>query len=132
MTIILFITGSLLLIAGAELLVKGASGIAHNFRISPLVVGLTVVAFGISSPELAVGIESSLTGKEGITFGTVVGSNIFNILFILGVSAVILPLSASRKLLKMDVPFMIILSVVLLLLSFNGVLSRIEGIALTA
>jgi cation:H+ antiporter len=132
MTIILFITGLLLLIAGAELLVKGASRIALNFRISPLVVGLTVVAFGTSSPELAVGIESSLTGKEGITFGTVVGSNIFNILFILGISAVILPLSVSRKLLRMDVPFMIILSVVLLLLSLNGVLSRIEGILLTA
>jgi cation:H+ antiporter len=132
MTIILFITGLLLLIAGAELLVKGASGIALSFRISPLVVGLTVVAFGTSSPELAVGIESSLTGKEGITFGTVVGSNIFNILFILGISAVILPLSVSKKLLRMDVPFMIILSVVLLLLSLNGVLSRIEGIVLTA
>lgn len=132
MTIILFITGLLLLIAGAELLVKGASGIALNFRISPLVVGLTVVAFGTSSPELAVGIESSLTGKEGITFGTVVGSNIFNILFILGISAVILPLSVSKKLLRMDVPFMITLSVVLLFLSLNGVLSRIEGIILTA
>ncbi len=132
MTIILFITGLVLLIIGAELLVKGSSGIALSFRISPLVVGLTVVAFGTSSPELAVGIESSLTGKEGITFGTVVGSNIFNILFILGISAVILPLSVSRKLLRMDVPFMIILSVVLLLLSLNGVLSRIEGIVLTA
>jgi len=132
MTILLFIAGLLLLIAGAQLLVKGSSGIALNFRISPLVVGLTVVAFGTSSPELAVGIESSLTGKEGITFGTVVGSNIFNILFILGISAVILPLSVSRKLLRMDVPFMIILSVILLLLSLNGVLSRIEGIALTA
>ena len=132
MAIILFITGLLLLIAGAELLVKGASGIARNFRISPLVVGLTVVAFGTSSPELAVGIESSLAGKEGITFGTVVGSNIFNILFILGISAVILPLSVSKKLLRIDVPFMIILSIVLLLLSLNGVLSRIEGIVLTA
>ena len=132
MTIILFITGLVLLIIGAELLVKGSSGIALNLRISPIVVGLTVVAFGTSSPELVVGIESSLTGKEGITFGTVVGSNIFNIFFILGVSAVILPLSVSKNLLRMDVPFMIILSVVLLFLSLNGVLSRIEGMALTA
>lgn len=78
MTFILFITGLALLIIGAELLVRGASGIALNFRISPLVVGLTVVAFGTSAPKLAVGIESSLTGKERITFDTVVGSNIFN------------------------------------------------------
>lgn len=119
------------MLIGAELLVRGASGIALNFRISPLVVGLTVVAFGTSAPELAVGIESSLTGKEGITFGTVVGSNIFNILFILGVSAAILPLTVSKKLLRMDVPFMIALSVLLLILSMNGVLSRIEGIFLT-
>lgn len=132
MTIIFFIIGLALLIAGAELLVKGASEIALNFRISPLVVGLTVVAFGTSTPELVVGIESSLTGKEGITFGTVVGSNIFNILFILGISALILPLSVSKKLLRLDVPFMIILSVVLLLLSLNGVLSRVEGIVLSA
>ena len=131
MTFILFITGLTLLITGAELLVRGASGIALNFRISPLVVGLTVVAFGTSAPELAVGIESSLTGKEGITFGTVVGSNIFNILFILGISAMILPLAVSKKLLRMDVPIMISLSVLLLILSMNGVLSRVEGIFLT-
>ncbi len=132
MTIILFIAGLTLLIVGAELLVRGASGIALNLRISPLVVGLTVVAFGTSAPELAVGIESSLTGNEGITFGTVVGSNIFNILFILGISAMILPLAVSKKLLRMDVPFMIALSVLLLGLSMNGILSRIEGIFLTA
>lgn len=132
MTIILFISGLVLLIVGAELLVKGASGIALNFRISPLVVGLTVVSFGTSAPELAIGIESSLTGKEGITFGTVVGSNIFNILFILGISALILPLSVSKKLLRFDVPFMIALSVLLLILSMNGVLSQVEGFFLTA
>jgi len=132
MTIILFLSGLLFLIIGAELLVKGASGIALNLRISPLVVGLTVVAFGTSSPELFVGIESSLTGNEGITFGTVVGSNIFNILFILGITALILPLSVSKKLLRMDVPFMIILSTLLLLISLNGVLSRVEGILMTA
>ena len=131
MTIILFFLGFALLISGAELLVKGASRIALNFRISPLVVGLTVIAFGTSAPELVVGIESSLTGKEGITFGTVVGSNIFNILFILGISAIILPLSVSQKLLRLDVPFMIALSVILLLLSINGVLSQIEGVILT-
>jgi cation:H+ antiporter len=119
MTLILFLIGLTLLIVGAELLVKGASRIALTLKISPLVVGLTVVAFGTSSPELAVSIESSLTGQESITFGTIVGSNIFNVLFILGVSALILPLSVSTKLLRLDVPFMIGLSVVVWVFSLT-------------
>ncbi|MCH8550032.1 MAG: calcium/sodium antiporter [Balneolaceae bacterium] len=132
MTIILFITGLLLLIVGAELLVKGASRIALALKISPLVIGLTVVAFGTSSPELAVSIESSLTGQESITFGTIVGSNIFNVLFILGLSALILPLSVSRQLLRLDVPLMIALSILVLIFSMNGVVSRFEGVVLSA
>ncbi|MCC5907186.1 MAG: calcium/sodium antiporter [Balneolaceae bacterium] len=132
MTLILFLIGLTLLIVGAELLVKGASRIALTLKISPLVVGLTVVAFGTSSPELAVSIESSLTGQESITFGTIAGSNIFNILFILGVSALILPLSVSAKLLRLDVPFMIALSVVVWVFSLNSVISPLEGVVLTA
>ncbi|MEX2463164.1 MAG: calcium/sodium antiporter [Balneolaceae bacterium] len=132
MMLFLFITGLLLMIFGAELLVKGASRLALALKISPLVVGLTVVAFGTSSPELAISIESSLSGQEGITFGTVVGSNIFNVLFILGISALILPLSVSKQLLRLDVPLMIGLSVLVLLLSLNGIVSRIEGFILVA
>ncbi|CAN5290487.1 calcium/sodium antiporter [soil metagenome] len=127
-----FIAGLVLLILGAELLVKGASRIALALKISPLVIGLTVVAFGTSTPELAVSIESSLTGQESITFGTIVGSNIFNVLFILGISALILPLSVSRQLMRLDVPLMIGLSVLVLLLSLNGVVSRFEGVILAA
>jgi len=125
-----FIAGLVLLILGAEMLVKGASRIALALKISPLVIGLTVVAFGTSSPELAVSIESSLTAQESITLGTIVGSNIFNVLFILGIAALILPLSVSNQLLRLDVPLMIALSVLVLLFSLNGVISRLEGIVL--
>lgn len=130
MIILWFVAGLLFLILGAEFLVKGASRIALALKISPLVVGLTVVAFGTSSPELAVSIESSLTGQESITFGTIAGSNIFNVLFILGISALILPLSVSRQLLRLDVPLMIALSVLVLLFSLNGIIGRLEGILL--
>lgn len=132
MSILLFITGLLFLIFGAELLVKGASRIALSLKISPLVIGLTVVAFGTSAPELAVSISSSLAGQQSITIGNVVGSNIFNILFILGISALILPLTASKQLLRLDVPFMIILSLLVLLFSVNGSINRMEGILLAA
>jgi len=132
MIMLWFIAGLVLLIFGAEILVKGASKIAFSLKISPLVIGLTVVAFGTSSPELAVSIESSLTGQESMTFGTIVGSNIFNVLFILGVSALILPLTVSKQLLRLDVPLMIALSVLVLLLSLNGVISRFEGAVLAA
>lgn len=118
------------MIFGAELLVKGASRIALSLKISPLVIGLTVVAFGTSAPELAVSINSSLTGQQSITIGNVVGSNIFNVLFILGISALILPLTVSKQLLRLDVPVMIILSLLVLLLSVNGNLNRMEGILL--
>jgi len=132
MSILLFITGLLFLTFGAELLVKGASRIALSLKISPLVIGLTVVAFGTSAPELAVSISSSLAGQQSITIGNVVGSNTFNILFILGISALILPLAASRQLLRLDVPFMIILSLLVLLFSVNGSINRMEGILLAA
>lgn len=130
MSILLFIIGLLLLIIGAEWLVKGASKLAFSLRISPLIIGLTVVAFGTSAPELAVSIKSSLSGQESIALGNVVGSNIFNVLFILGISAMILPLTVSKQLLRLDVPLMIGLSIIVFLFSLNGVISKIEGIIL--
>ena len=87
-----FLGGLALLVVGAELLVRGASRLAVSFGISPLVVGLTVVAFGTSSPEFAVSLGSALGGDADIALGNVIGSNIFNVLFILGVSALIVPL----------------------------------------
>ncbi|MEX0662132.1 MAG: calcium/sodium antiporter [Balneolaceae bacterium] len=130
MDILFFIIGLFLLIIGAEWLVKGASKLASSLKISPLIIGLTVVAFGTSAPELAVSIKSSLTGQEAIALGNIVGSNIFNVLFILGIAALILPLTVSKQLLRLDVPLMIVLSIVVFLFSLNGVISKTEGIIL--
>ena len=132
MTYVLFALGLVLLIVGAETLVRGASRMAVAVGITPLVVGLTVVAFGTSSPELAVSVQSALEGQSGadIALGNVVGSNIFNVLFILGVSAIIAPLVVAQKLIRLDVPVMIGLSVLLLLLGLDGSLGRLEGFLL--
>ncbi|HKL14631.1 MAG TPA: calcium/sodium antiporter [Balneolaceae bacterium] len=131
MQIVLPVTGLIFLIIGAESLVRGASRVASRMGISPLVIGLTVVAFGTSSPELAVSIESALSGQSNIAVGNVVGSNIFNVLFILGVSAMIVPLVVSRQLIRVDVPLMIILSIVTLALSLDGNFSRANGLFMT-
>jgi len=130
MAILLFITGLLFLIAGAEALVRGASRLASDFGISPLVIGLTVVAFGTSSPELAVSVKSALSGQAGIALGNVIGSNIFNVLFILGLSALIVPLVVAQQLVRLDVPLMIALSVIVLFLSLDEHLGRADGFLL--
>lgn len=129
---LLFLTGLAFLIIGAELLVRGASRIASRLGISPLIIGLTVVAFGTSSPELAVSIKSSLSGQPAIALGNVVGSNIFNILFILGISALIIPLRVSQQLIRYDVPLMIGLSGAVFLFSIDRNISRIDGLILIA
>ncbi len=128
LTLVLFIAGLGILIVGAELLVRGASRLAMGFGISPLVVGLTVVAFGTSSPELAVSIGSALSGQADIALGNVVGSNIANVLLILGISAVITPLVVTQKLVRQDVPLMIGVSVLLLLLGLDGRIGRLDGL----
>lgn len=127
MTLLLFFAGLLFLIGGAELLVRGASRLATVAGISKLVIGLTVVAYGTSFPELMISTVSSMQGKADIALGNVVGSNIFNILFILGLSAMILPLSISRQLVRLDVPVMMGVSILLLLMALNGTISRLEG-----
>ncbi len=126
-TIVLFVMGLGLLIVGAELLVRGASSIAAALGISPLVIGLTVVSFGTSSPELAVSLQAALKGQSDLSLGNVVGSNIFNVLLILGVCALIIPLFVQLQLIRLDVPLMIAISVLLLGLAWDGVLGRIEG-----
>ena len=130
MAILWFIVGLAALIIGAELLVRGASRLAAILGISPLVIGLTVVAFGTSSPELAVSVKSALSDQASIAIGNVIGSNIFNVLFILGLSALIVPLVVSQQLIRLDVPLMIALSVVVLLLSLDQKLGRIDGFLL--
>lgn len=132
MTGIMFVAGLVLLIVGAEWLVRGASRLAARVGISPLVIGLTVVAFGTSSPEMAVSVQSSLAGQADIAVGNVVGSNIFNVLFILGISAVITPLIVQQQLIRLDVPIMIGVSLITYFMSVDGVISRLEGALLFA
>jgi len=126
-TILFFVLGLILLVAGGEMLIRGASRLATAFGISPLVVGLTVVAFGTSSPELAVTTASALQGRPDIGLGNVVGSNICNVLLILGLSATIAPLAVARRILRLDVPLMIGLSVLVYGLGFDGHITRLEG-----
>ena len=128
--ILLLVGGLALLIAGAEALVRGASKVAAALSIPPLVIGLTVVAFGTSSPELAVSVQSALSGGGDIALGNVVGSNIFNVLFILGLAAMITPLVVAQQLIRVDVPLMIAVSLGVLALGWDGRISRLEGLIL--
>lgn len=125
-----FLLGLIALILGAELLVRGASKLAMALGISPLVVGLTVVAFGTSSPELAVSVQSAWAGQVDIALGNVVGSNIFNVLFILGLSALIIPLVVDRQLIRQEVPLMVGASLLLWALAANQSIGRLEGLLL--
>ena len=127
MTLGMFLAGLVALVAGAELLVRGASKLALSFGISPLVVGLTIVAFGTSAPEVAVSVGAVLDGRTDIAIGNVVGSNIFNVLFILGLSAVITPLVVNIQLIRQEVPIMVGASLLLLALTLDGGLSALES-----
>ena len=122
-----FLAGLALLVVGAELLVRGASRLALGFGVSPLVVGLTVVALGTSAPEVAVSVGSALEGRTDIAIVNVVGSNIFNVLFILGVSALISPLIVNVQLIRQEVPIMIAASALLLSLALDGVVGMFDG-----
>ena len=128
----LLLAGLALLVGGAELLVRGASRLALRFGISPLVIGLTVVAFGTSAPELAVTVQSGLAGQSGLAIGNIVGSNIFNVLLVLGVSAVITPLVVSQQLVRLDVPLMIGAALLLWVLALDGRIGLMDGLLLTA
>jgi cation:H+ antiporter len=130
MTLLMFVAGLVALIAGADLLVRGASKLALSFGISPLVVGLTVVAFGTSAPEVAVSVGAVFKGQTDIAIGNVVGSNIFNVLFILGLSAIIAPLIVNIQLIRQEVPIMIGSSIILLGLMFDGRISPLDGVVL--
>lgn len=119
--------GLLLLYLGGEALVRGACSLALRLRISPLVVGLTVVAFGTSAPELAVSLEASLGGVGDIALGNVIGSNIANIALILGVTALVRVTRVEARILRIDAPLMVLASLVLVMMLVDGGLSRLEG-----
>jgi len=126
-SILLFILGLIVLVAGAELLVRGSSRLAAAFGVSPLVIGLTIVALGTASPEIAVSIQSATTGQGDITIGNVIGSNIFNILVVLGISAIVAPVIIAQQLIRLDVPIMIGISLLTYFLVLDGMLSFVDG-----
>ncbi len=130
MTFVYLIAGLVLLVAGAEVLVRGAARLAAQFGIPPLIIGLTVVAFGTSAPETAVSVQAAFNGTGDIAIGNVVGSNIANILLILGLSALVAPLIVSRQLIRLDVPLMIGASLVTWALAMDGQLGRLDGVLL--
>ena len=138
--ILLFILGIVLIIAGANYLTEGASALARRFGVSPLVVGLTIVAFGTSSPELIVSLLSALKGNSDISMGNVVGSNIFNVLVIGGINALVTPITITRSTVRREIPLMILACLVLSVMALDrvfagtgateNILSRSEGIGL--
>jgi cation:H+ antiporter len=132
MAIALFIVGIPLLVVGAELLLRGAARIAAASGIPPLIIGLTVVALATSSPEMAVSIGAALEGDGDIALGSVVGSNTLNVLLILGLSAVIAPLVVSQQLVRIDIPLVIVSSLLLLVLALDNSIGRIDGMILFA
>lgn len=131
-TVAQFALGLCLLATGGEMLVRGASRLAVAAGISPLVMGLTVVTYGTTSPELAVSLRAAITGQADIALGNVVGSNIFNILFILGFAALLLPLAVSSRVIRLDVPIMIGASLLLFVLALDGRLGHLDGLLLLA
>ena len=127
--IILYLVGGLIMLfIGAEGLIRGSSNLAIKIGITPLVVGLTVVAFGTSTPELVVSLKAALLGNSSISLGNVVGSNIANIALILGVAALIRPLDVHAKVIMREIPIMIGISILLLLLLIDGELGFIDGL----
>ncbi len=131
MSAIFLLVGLIVLTIGAEVLIRGASALALGMRISPLVIGLTVVAFGTSAPELVVSLQSAWRGQSDVAIGNVIGSNIFNILFILGLASLITPLIVSQQLVRFDVPLLIIMSLLLGVMAIDGRVGRLDGLFLT-
>jgi cation:H+ antiporter len=128
--VIQLLSGLLLLIAGAELLVRAAVRLAARLKVRPLIIGLTVVAFGSSAPQMAVSLQATLSQNTDIAVGSVIGSSIFNILVTLGLSALIIPLRVSRQLVRLDIPLMIGASLLVFVLAYNEELTPLDGLVL--
>jgi len=132
LNVLFCLIGFVMLYFGAEWLVKGSSSLARSLGVTPVVIGLTVVAFGTSAPELVVSLISSIKGKSMIAVGNVVGSNICNIALVLGLAAVFQPITSHQSVVRRDIPLMLGISLYLLVLSLNSKLGRIEGATLFA
>ena len=124
--------GFVLLVKGADWFVDGAAGIANKFKIPQLIIGLTIVAMGTSAPEAAVSISAALKGNAEITIGNIVGSNILNILIILGLTAVITPVAVAKSTIRVDIPFMLGITALLLVQGLDGSITLVDGIVLLA
>ena len=118
--LLLLAVGFVMLVKGADAFVEGAAGIAEKFGIPQLVIGLTIVAMGTSAPEAAVSITASLKGNAAITIGNVVGSNILNVLVILGITSVIVSVAVARSTVRIEIPYMLVITLLLLVLGFSG------------
>lgn len=129
-TIVQATGGLALLYLGGDRLIRGASALASHFGISPLAIGLTVVAFGTSAPELVVSVDAAISGANDIAVGNIVGSNIANIALILGLAALLRPMRVEAKIIRIDSPIMILVSIALAVVLINGQASRIEGLLL--
>ena len=127
---LLLLGGTVLLVAGGEILVRGASTLARSFGLSPLVVGLTVVSFATSAPELAVTVKASLSGSPGLAVGNVVGSNVANILLVVGVAGTIMSLAVQSSVVRRDLPVLIVLCLLFWWMAWDGTVSTVEGAAL--
>ncbi len=130
LVLVFFVAGLAALIVGAEVLVRGSSRMAIAVGVSPLVIGLTLVAWGTGSPELAVGVGAALNGQPDLAIGNVIGSNIANVLLVLGLAAAVAPLRVPDRLVRLDVQIMIAVSIVTWLLALDGTLGRFDGILL--
>lgn len=129
--LVLLVVGFVMLIKGADWFVDGVSGIAEKFGIPQLVIGLTIVAMGTSAPEAAVSITAAMKGSAGITIGNIVGSNIMNVLVILGITSVITAVAVQKSTIKVELPFMIGISVIFLACGITGnMVTRLEGVIL--
>ena len=136
MAYLILILGFAALIKGADYFVEGASGIAKILRLPPILIGLTIVAFGTSAPEAAVSIKAAIDGSSGIALGNIVGSNIFNITLIIGITALIFPLAVERETVKKEIPFALLSSILLFILiqdvslsnHYENLLTKTDGL----
>ena len=128
--LLLLTVGFVMLVKGSDWFVDGASSIAAKFHIPQIIIGLTIVAMGTSAPEAAVSITAAMGGSADITVGNIVGSNILNVLIILGLASVIVPIAVGKSTIKVDAPFMIAISAIFLLLGWDGTITRLDGVIL--
>ena len=128
--VLLVAVGLAMLYAGSELLIRGSVSIAKRMHISQLVIGLTVVAFGTSTPELVVSINAAIVGQADVSLGNIIGSNIVNIGLILGLSAAIFPIAVRIKTIRREIPIMLAVSLILIPMSLDGAISQVEGVLL--